>query len=157
MIKNGKSTGQQRYASEQWSAPTKPSASTQLTQTETRGQTANCGDDASTAVEWHCSGIACQSSYGHSGLKKIVHLEPVNQKLQQLKPEERLKKLLRQGIWGSCDLRVWAMKCVVLSAQVINLRWLAIDHHWSGISLYIWSPSGWSLPTTQGVIRAVWN
>jgi len=37
----------------------------------------------------HCSGIACQSGYSHSGLKKIVHLEPVNRELlQQLKPEE---------------------------------------------------------------------
>jgi len=36
----------------------------------------------------HCSGIACPATVIQV-LKKIVHLEPVNQKLlQQLKPEE---------------------------------------------------------------------
>ena len=115
-----------------------------LSRTETRGQAANSRDDAE--WEWsarYCSCPARKPDDCDSGLKKIVHLEPVNRRLlQQLKPEEvevdivraeATEKLEGTGVEESELDEMWSFV-----GKKSNPRWLwhAIDRRTGQVLAY---------------------
>ena len=118
-------------------------ASTRLTRTETRSQTANCGNDS----EWQCRARYCsrptrQSLYSDSGLKKkLAGIETVNPLLLgQLQPEnieveiQRVEELEEESIEQSELDEMWRFV-----GKKTNPRWLwhAIDRNTGQVLAYV--------------------